>query len=202
MNIRSYVRYALGVLLLIGAIILMIVLFNVIRNSFRQTDTSPAIQAPNEKVLNESASKGLPVQFTVRGIVNAQETHRSIRITVDRSTRTIDVLEGYNGKVIKTQTFPNTTEAYNSFIDSLEGAGFAKRAVGDNRGVEGVTCPLGLLYTYEIDPGVNPAVLRTWSTSCSSNQGSFTGNRIQVQTLFQRQIPDYNGFTSGITLGA
>jgi hypothetical protein len=39
---------------------------------------------------------------------------------------------------------------------------------------------------------------RFWSTSCG-NLGSFKGNASTVRELFQRQVPDYNVLTSGLS---
>lgn len=206
MERRGYIRYAIGVLLVIGAIIIMIVLFNVIRSSFQQTgsnaDTKSASGNPPEsEPLEKAREAGKPVQFVQRGVVNGQDIHRSLRITVSPTARTIDILEGYNGTVIKSQTFSNTSAAYDAFVAALDGAGFTKSTDAAGRGTEGEVCPLGYLYTYEIDPNASQDFYRTWATSCSASQGTFTGSRPQVKTLFQRQIPDYAKFMNGVNFG-
>src|SRR3989344_3311192 len=42
--------------------------------------------------------------------------------------------------------------------------------------------------------------IRSWSTSCGSRQGSFLGDSYLVQTLMQKQIPNYLDFASGVQI--
>lgn len=199
---RNYARYAFGVMLLVIAIIFIVVLFNLVRNILAGGEQDRQQPQNSQKVdLLAVPSKDQAVQYSVSGPVVGREEHRSIRIKIDRDTRTFEVLRGYGNEVIKSQETPNTLEAYEAFIAALNGAGFTNSVAPEGRGQELQSCPLGRIYSYEIEPGTRDS-FRTWSNSCSSKkEGTFTGNNKVIQTLFQRQIPNYNKLTSDVRLG-
>lgn len=198
----KYFRYALGVVFGIVVIALLIFGFNLIRNILTPDD--PQQESTQEQKKEKNDLLGAPaankaVRYTVKGPIVGNEQHRSIRITIDRNTRTVDVLEGYEARVIKTQSTSNTQDAYQAFAEALNGVGFTKAFDAQGRGSEDQLCPLGQRYSFELAPGMSDS-FRTWSNSCTANQGTFAGNRGVVQTLFQRQIPNYGQFISGIQL--
>ncbi|MGI9027797.1 MAG: hypothetical protein ACR2FM_03065 [Candidatus Saccharimonadales bacterium] len=192
-------RYLIGIGLLIFAIILIIVGFNFFRNAFRTTP--PAEQATTSKVdLLKAPADNQAVSYTVYGSVTGNEDHFGIRITVDRNARRVEALQGYNYVVIKTEQTANTQEAYQAFVAALKSAGFTKSIDLEGRGDEAQSCPLGKKYTYEVIAPGNNSLLRTWSNSCSTRQGTFGGVRGTVETLFQRQIPEYSKFATDVKL--
>ena len=138
------------------------------------------------------------VVFTHYGKVVGQQERRAVRVTVTREERVIEVLQGYDEQVIRTQTYPNIDAAYAEFIMSLHRAGYAneKEAEEDPSGF----CPLGNRYTYELDDGNEAEVLNLWSTSCSGREGTFAGDPPTVRRLFQLQIPNYNDLTRDVRL--
>ena len=196
---REYGRYAIGILFLIGAIVLIVVGFNLIRNLFKN-DTARQ-QEETAKVVNllDAGRSGKDVRYTINGSVVGEEDRRSIRFTVDSNSRRVEVIEGYNNQVLKEQELPNTLQAYEAFTAALNGAGFTSAVDGKGRGDEAQSCPLGRRFSYEVAPGTRDA-FRTWSTSCSRKTGTFTGNSSMIQTLFQQQIPDYTDFALGVKL--
>ncbi len=196
---RNFGRYLIGVGLIIFAIILIIIGFNIFKNIFT-SDTPDQQTLTSKKVdLLAAPTNNQAVRYTVRGPVVANEKRTSIRFTIDRTKRQLEVLQGYNDSVIKTQQLSNSQESYQAFVAALNGAGFTKAISPDERGDEAQSCPLGQTYSFEIAPGGSDA-FRTWSVSCGSKLGTFAGNRIVIEQLFQRQFPDYNEFTSGINL--
>src|SRR4051812_26149475 len=112
---RNYARYIISVLFLIGMVVLIIVLFNVVRNIFKG-DESKQAQTAKRINLVESARAGKPVVYTTKGVITGEDIHHEFRFTIDSSVRRIEALEGYNNNVIKVEELPNTQEAYNSFI--------------------------------------------------------------------------------------
>ena len=198
---NEYRRYAIAVLFLIGAIILIVLGFNLIRNLFKEDEAPRPEQTVKTINLLDAGRSGKPVQFTIRGSIVGDEEHRSIRITVDGSQRKAEVLQGYNDQVIKTQESTNTPQAYEAFVAAINGGGFTSNVNAQGRGDEAQSCPLGRRLNYEVAPGTEDS-FRIWSTSCGRNQGTFTGNSNLIQTLFQRQIPEYNVFVAGIKLSS
>src|SRR4051794_35414783 len=76
------------------------------------------------KPLPDYAETTATVSFTTDGIVNGDEMHRAIRITVSANQRQLDVLQGYNPQVIGSKTFVNNQEAYSVFLKALSHYGF------------------------------------------------------------------------------
>lgn len=148
--------------------------------------------------LAEYADTPATVIYTVEGRLNAEEEHRSIRISVNRNQRTIEVLGGYSETVIKSQDFFNTQSAYDEFLHGLKRAGYTRFKEARYMDEKGV-CPLGYRYIYEVEE-FSDELLRLWSTSCSKDDGDFGGNANLVRRLFQAQIPEYEDFVRGIKL--
>ena len=197
MLMRDYARYAITILFFIGVIVLIVVGFNLIRNVFRGDDRpKDVVRSVN---LQAAGDEGKPVRYTISGTVVGEDAHREIRITVDRSKRLIEVIQGYNNEVLKAQEFPNSQPAYNAFIDAIDGAGFSQTISPKGRGQESKSCPLGLKYSYEVAPDTSDSY-RTWSNNCKRNEGTFTGSQSTVQTLFQKQIPQYSEYVSDVKL--
>lgn len=191
---KQYARYVIGVLLLLFALVLIVLGFNLIRSIFKSDSNKPPSQTAKSVKLEEAAQSGKAVQYTIDGNVVGKEEHRTIKISIDNKVRRVEVLEGYNGEIIKSQETINSPEAYKAFTSALSGAGFTSSRDPKGRGVEAQSCPLGRKFSYEVSPGASDA-FRAWSTSCSKKEGTFTGNSSLVQTLFKLQIPDYNNFT-------
>ncbi len=135
--------------------------------------------------LTSYARVGSTATLTIDGPVVVNEEHRAIRIAVDSSQSMIQLLSGYDGSVIRQDTYANTTEGFAVFLHSLDTLGFSKgdkTASQDERG----QCPLQNRYIYQLSDG-SKDIVRFWSTSCGT--GTFNGSRESVRSLFQRQVP-------------
>jgi hypothetical protein len=195
---RDYGKYVFSVLFVVAIIILVVIGFMLIRNILR--DEPPADQPGQTRRdvnLVEEGRAGKPVRYTIVGGVVGNEEHRSVRITVDPSSRLVEVVQGYDGQVINSQRTPNTRQAYEAFIAALAGSGFVRLAERGDRGAEAESCPLGQKFNYEVSPGMSGAFY-SWSTSCGARQGTFNGNHQTIDTLFKRQVPDYRNFTRDV----
>lgn len=175
-------RYILGVLGVIAALI--IVFFLIFRggNNQNQTPTTPA-------TLVSYADKNSSVSLTTYGRLVGEQERRAIRVTVTPNERRFEVLSGYGESVTTLQTYQNTQEAYANFLSALNRYGFTearKSSITDQRGV----CPTGNRFDYTLsENGDTKSSL--WSVSCDSS-GTFAGRAAVIRDLFQRQIPDYN----------
>ena len=140
------------------------------------------------------------VRFTLDGQVSASETHYVSRISVNQNEATIDIMQGYEGDVIRSRTYPMNQNSYAAFLLSLKRAGFTvgntDRDLRDERGF----CPLGSRFIYELyDDG--RLTTRFWNTSCNNKEGTYKGNTPLTQQLFQLQIPAYGELTSDLNFG-
>lgn len=183
-------RYLIGFLGIIAIIILIIVLLVRGGGSDPKTDID----------LADYLTGTSQVRMTVEGQVAASENRYVSRISVNQDEATIDVIQGYEGDVIRSKSYPMNPNAYAEFLLSLRRAGFTvgndNSDMRDQRGY----CPLGSRNIYELyDDGKQ--VLRYWNTSCDPKQGTFKGNTSLVTTLFRLQIPAYNELTSDLNFG-
>jgi hypothetical protein len=187
---RSSIKYVLGFLFFLAIIIGIIVLFT--GGSKKSTD--------NEVTTTVSLADHVEtakVVYTIDGGIVGDDMHRSIRISVDKNNRTIEIIKGYQGSVEKRQVFSNNSTAFDVFMRSIDRAGFAtKRAskLTDERGV----CQDGLRYVYEVVDTTYPS--RLWSTSCTSLPGTLGGNSTSLEKLFKNQIPEYSQLVEGTVL--
>ncbi len=187
----------IGILFLVGAIIVIVVLFNIIRGIFGgPSQTDPQESANKAYNLTEAAKQGRPVQYTIRGPINGQDEHRRIRITVNPNSRRIEIIKGYNNEVIKSEQHDNNRQAYDAFVAAINGSGFTAKRDLDKGTIQDRVCPLGRHFIYEVAPGQNNSY-RSWDASCGKAQGDFAGNRDAIRSLFRLQIPNYEDFTRG-----
>jgi hypothetical protein len=191
-------RYAIAILAVIALILFGVLIFG--GNGKKKTPTSPTV---TPKTLPDYADSDAKVRYTIFGHVVGNDDHREIRITVSKEERLIEILQGYQGQVIKTQFYDNSLASYDVFLRAIALGGFTLQAKNptqtDSRGV----CPLGQQYFYELlDTGDPLTDQRTWSTSCGAKQGTFAGQASLIRRLFQNQFPpaEYNKFISGVTL--
>lgn len=137
------------------------------------------------------------VRMVVEGEVNLDNDHRSVSVIIGRAFNTIDLVQGYEGHVIQTKSYPSNEDAYATFLRALQLQGFNRGdddpEKQDSRGV----CPTGKVYTFEIITG-SATVQRLWTTSCGG--GTFDGNAAVIRSLFREQIPDYSTVIRGTGL--
>lgn len=180
-------RYFGGFLIAVGIIIVVLILI------FRGG-------GPEQKplFLPDYAPTAAVAQYTIDGSVSNPETHRQIQITVGNSSAVLTVIKGYQGEVVRSQTYPMDQAAYEAFLYALQRSGYTEgdndQKLADERGY----CPTGQRYIYEMLNG-DKQLLRYWSTSCGSTK-TFKGNDAIVRRLFIKQIPDYDTLTSSVNL--
>lgn len=188
-------RYLIGVLvvfLVIAGVILLLA------GGSNKKSNKPAPVTTQKQIYDYAGSANATTVFTQQGHIVGDDQYRAIRITVARDYRRIDILDSYTSRVIKSKTFENDQAAFDVFLRALDHAGYdktRKTSITDERGV----CPSGYRFLYDMKDGSNQ-LQHTWSTSCSSKQGTSGGNYDTIRRLFQNQITDYNLFVRGVSL--
>jgi hypothetical protein len=182
-------KYFLGFLAAVGMVVLVVVLiFRGFSGSGKPTT--------KQTVLSDYANTSTLVRLTIDGPVTADQEHDVVRITIGRDGNTLEVLNGYQGALVKSQSYNSNTEAYGNFLRSLQFLGYTKGdplpANADERG----HCPAQNRYIYEIISD-SAKVQRYWSDQCGG--GTFKGKPTNVRSLFRAQIPDYGKLTSGLS---
>lgn len=190
-------KFFFGFLAFIAAVVVVVLLVL----GFIRTTNSNAVQSAVSATatLTDDDMVSSVVRYTVTSPVVADENYRETRMTVSQTGRTIEVLKGYDKKVEKSSTLPNSKEAYKAFLGALAAAHFSAKR--DNvQGSARTTCVTGNHYFYELSLGSDKKV-DTWTTSCSSKNGSFAGEADNTAQLFRDQFPDYDKTTSGSERG-
>lgn len=185
-------KYIAGFIIIVFMIIFGLILL------FRGGGDDTATTPPNAPArLVEYADTNVEVQLTIDYPINAEQIHRQETIRVGRDAAIFTAYEGYEGRIVRTQSYPNNATAYANFLRALQLVGFSNgdnsEALKDERGY----CPEGNRYIMEIIDGTRN-IQRYWSTSCG-NIGSFKGKTSNVINLFQKQIPDYGKLSSNTT---
>lgn len=186
-------RYLIGFIAAVGVIALLIVL--IARSILSTPSTAPEHQPIN---LPSYATTLNTVQFTIDSPIVAPEKHHSVVITVGQNQSTIKVTSGYNGEVVRQQTYPMTSSSYAVFLRAIYINGFT---MGDNNPAkkdERGQCALGTRYLYEVIDAFGTTQQHYWHTTCGT--GTFNGNAATILRLFELQIPDFTKQTSGIAL--
>ncbi len=185
-------KYILGVL---GLIILAIFAIALIGRGGSQTQLGgkPVVS------LLDYANSGATISHTTKGRIVGDDTHKSIRIAVNKNERKVEVVSGYQGLIEKSQSFANNPEAFKIFIHALSTAGYTRERVTDLKDELGI-CPQGNRFIYELRDETGKEVTRLWSTNCSGRQGNFGGSSGVIRRLFQDQITDYSRVVTGVRL--
>jgi hypothetical protein len=160
----------------------------------RPDSTTPKVAQKN---LAEYADTAAQAVLETRGEINGEDLHRQLRITVSSSSRTLEIIQGYNDNVISTTSFANTPAAYSAFLSALQQTGFnlTRRTTASPDGF----CPTGRVYNYILNnTGDTKSNVNLWNSSCGG--GTAAGQRSTIRSLFQDQITDYNQLTSGVNL--
>src|SRR2546430_17110035 len=117
----SGLKYFLGFLAVIAALIILFVLI-LKGGSNKGTPVTPKTPVDLTSLIDKNSE----VSVFVEGRLNAEENHRSIRLTISANSRTEEVLKGYNYDTDRKQAFPNTQAAYDVLMHALRNAGFTK----------------------------------------------------------------------------
>lgn len=194
MERNRVVAILVTVVLLIGALFLISRAFSWITNSSNNQEFTQT-----ERVsLATSADTELVTSITTSGKIVNEEDFNSIRISVNKNKRTLEILKGYSYVVTKHVQFKNNQSAFETFLLAIEREGFTQSKKGESSDERGF-CPFGTRTVYEAT-GNTDSNLRLWSASCSKKVGTFDGDSGNIKKLFQAQIPDYRDLVSGVDL--
>src|SRR3954468_10992154 len=170
-------RYLIGFLITIGLIVLLIVLLF----GGGGGGKVPVTRAP----LISYANTDTVVRETIDQQVNDVDHHRQVQITVGRDSTDFELHKGYDGEVLRSQSYSMTASSYASFLRSLQHAGFTQgndnKDLKDERGY----CPLGERYIFEVLQN-GDTIERYWVTNCGSGvPKTFNGKTSTVLNLFR-----------------
>jgi hypothetical protein len=178
---------------LIGLVIFILLIIFLIIKLLSGGSHKPALPPS----LSSYADTATTVRYTIDNPVQAAETHNDIVIEVGSSSADIKITKGYDGEVVKEQSFPMSNAAYANFLLSLQHSGGytlgnTDPALADERGY----CATGDRYSYDIVSGDGRRLQHLWSTSCKEK--TFKGRPDVVRQLFTAQIPGFDDYTADV----
>lgn len=181
-------RYAFGFLAAVALIVLVFIL--IMRGLGGGRDEV-------ENQLLDYSKTQTVMRMVVEGPVNIDSEHRSVSVEIGRTTNAIELVQGYEGHVIQSRTYPSNEDAYATFLRALQLQGYNNGDTDPEREDHRGFCPTGRVYIFEIITG-SATVQRFWTSSCDG--GTFRGNAETIRRLFRAQIPDYSEIIRGTGL--
>lgn len=179
-------------------IILSVVGYQLISNQIKSLDTKEDKITQIE--LNELKNTGSKLKFTIKGPIVADEDYREIVFEISQGTRSVKFFKGYNLVLEKEKKLPNNYSAYEALAGALYSSGFmTERANVKNKKYEN-QCSSGKVYNAELLDSDNKVKKSLWITSCNSKSGTLLASPTTILNLFKKQFPDYNTFSSGISI--
>jgi hypothetical protein len=191
MESRDYIRPFLALLVGIGLIVLVIILL------IKAFTGAPSAPTSNINVTNHDNTTS-SATLLVDAPTGIDQDHRQVKITVSGTSNEIDIIQGYQGKVMDTQSYSNNTAAYGAFLQTLQLLNFSKGKVS-SASYEGY-CPSGDRYVFTFSNG-NGNLFSYWATSCGG-QGTYSGQVGGTLQQFMNQIPsaDFTQLTNDIDI--
>jgi hypothetical protein len=173
----------------------LIIIGSVVIINSANDNTAPTVSARVTRLADYAENDAANVSLTLQGPLVGDDQFKAIRITINKSKRTAELLSGYAGRVENRVEFANSSESFASFTRALDNLSFGRERdvkQPDERGL----CPQSYTYIYRVTDG-SKEVMRTWSNACSPNEGPFGGKTPEViHELFRQQITDYYQFSS------
>ncbi len=174
----------------VGCILFLWLIFGGGKNSGTKKD------APKAFNLVEYVDKNSSVAATTHGRINGDDEHRAVRVTITANNRLVEIIQGYEGKVIDSKSYPNNAKAYKAFLNALSKTGYGKVRKSTVASEEGV-CATGRRFTYDLRDS-DKLISHTWTANCV--KGNAPVSPENVSNLFRRQITDYDEITRNVRL--
>lgn len=193
---RNSARYILMFVAVIVLLIVIVLLFT----GMNRPNSSSTESKKTPTSLSSYANSDATVSYMVDGVIKGNDQYRAINIIVSKNARTIQILSGYQGSILKSQTTPNNPEAFGQFLAAIQTAGFLTERVRPTEANMAGQCPLGNRYIFTAT-NVADAPTNLWTSSCNlKTSGTWAGNYSTVSKLFNLQISNYTQFVSGVIL--
>lgn len=166
--------------------------------SWATSSNDPEPTTTEQVSLAASSDTALVTRITTSGEIINNEDYNSVRISVSRSDRTLEIMSGYQNIVTEVVKFDNNQPAYESFLLAIELEGFRESQEGVNTDERGY-CAADSRTVYEAIGNI-AVDQRLWSGSCSKKLGTFAGDVRGVEKLFEAQIPNYSTLVRGLNI--
>lgn len=187
---RKHYGYLVGFLIMIVLLFLLIILIVNHKGSSKNK-----VDSTQQTLTSYADKSGVTLSEVIVGPINADQSHTNVHIDINNTSTYASVAQGYTGNVTNSYSYPMTTDGFREFLAALDKAGFTKGDTAANLKDDKGYCSTGQRYIFTINDN-GKTLQRFWATSCSGTR-SYKGNLGLTNTLFQRQVPDYNKLVQG-----
>ena len=175
--------------------IIIIAVFAIVLLFTRAPRTVP--NSTHSVVLTDYVEKNSKVVYAKYGKINGDDVFRGVRISVSPTNRLVEVLAGYDQRIIRKKLYGNSQNGYAQFLTALSTAGFTAQQNSQYKTEIG-RCPFGERYTYQLfNDGKEISYL--WDGSCNE-KGTLRGKQDDIAQLFESQITDLDDVLEDIDL--
>jgi len=178
------------ILLAIGVVAFVIIVSIAIFSIDWSGSDTPDKDAIKPVNIADYSTTDVTVRMSVRGPVNNNQEHEQMQVTVGRDQTIGELINGYQGKVVRTEQTGNNPESYKAFLSALHNSEFTVLQLPPKGIQYNGACPKGVRYTFEFINAGPDAPKSSWATSCGKKIGTFGGDLSAVKSLFNVQIPD------------
>ena len=189
MNLTRYLA-----LLFFGLVIVVLIVVLFFSNNSSQSNAQL-----NQKLNNFAAYSNTDsvASVDINGPINGQSIHNEAKISVSSSEVNLQVYQGYDGSVIKNETFPNSQNSYAAFLRALYINGFDSTPKTNS-----VTSPVGICssgdtYSFSLTLG-STNIVNAWQTNCLNDIYTYNGKLQYTLSLFEQQVPNYNSYIANL----
>ena len=135
------------------------------------------------------ADTDVKVLMSTRSYINSNQEHQVLNITVGRDQTVGELINGYQGDVVRTERTGSNPTSYRAFLSALHNAQFTKSQLPPTGVQYDGVCPTGSRYTFEFIGAGEDGPASLWATSCGKKIGNFACNLSGVKKLFNAQLP-------------
>ena len=187
-NIRLFAGLGLVILLM------FVVIFLIMNHGSEKGEVAETKQPLTSYVDNPNVT----ITQTIVGPIRAAEDHFQGEISITNNATTASRINGYDGNVTDSRSYPMTQAGFSELLHALSSAGFTKGNTDEALKNDEGFCSTGRRYIYTIREGAN-VVQRFWATSCGGTR-TYDGSLNLTISLFKAQVPEYGRLMSGTGL--
>ncbi len=148
-----------------------------------------SILDPTQSSITDYADSDVKVRMSIRGAIKSDQEHQQLVITVGNDQTVGELINGFQGNVVRIEQTPGNSDSFRSFLSALHNADFTKEKLPDPRVQYDGACANRLRYTFEFIGSDENTPKSLWATSCRRSDGSFDGKLDDIVKLFNEQLP-------------
>ena len=182
---RHVNKYFFGIIVSAFLIVMILLISGSSNNSYK-----------NKPLASSYSNNNSYAELYVRSPITSQASHIEFAIIVSPASVTFNSYQGYDGQILSTKSYSNTSNSYYNFLKALDSVGFMNSDTNISSPVG--HCAFGVTYQYQLYNDSNK-IQDSWSSSCNAND-TYKGLPLKTFELFKTQVPDYRALTDNLDI--